>query len=644
MSVYDATVGIDTVTQTSGNDELRVTWSTQNGDQVSAQDYFNGGDGFDTIVISKLLSPTYSSPVADLRSVSIANLQSYEAIRFDNQGFIHLNANAFGNGGLSNSLTVTNSHDSEIYIHGAHNFSLADWKFINWVASSSERIRVYGTDDNDTLTSSTVLDKLIGGQGNDTYFVNNSGDIVREEANEGIDTVVSTSTYSLNAYDANHQVYEAANVENLTLVGSAAINGTGNSLDNELTGNSASNVLSGLAGNDRIDGGLGADKMIGGLGNDTYYVDNAKDTVSELALQGDDTVYASASFKLGANVEDLVLTGAADITASGNALVNSILGNNGKNLIDGGLGADFMAGGSGDDKYFVDDLWDVVFEHADEGTDLVTSKVSFVLGNNVENLTLAGTTAINGTGNESNNKIVGNAAINILNGAAGDDILDGMGGADTMIGGDGNDTYFVNHLSDVVQELANAGTDTVNSSLSHYLGMNVENLVLTGASALNGTGNSASNIITGNGGANKLIGNEGDDVINGGAGVDRLIGGQGSDTLTGGVGNDVFAYLETNDSKSGFDFGIDSITDFKTGDKIDVTALDANLNAVGNQAFVLDRNGISAAGEIMVTNLGNNNLELNFYVDDDAVADMTIAVHVDATLSVTSLNELSFYL
>ena len=98
-------------------------------------------------------------------------------------------------------------------------------------------------------------DTLRGGGGNDTYVVDNAGDVVTENAGEGTDLVQSSLTYTL-----------GANVENLTLTGAAAINATGNTLDNILTGNTANNVLTGGAGNDT---------MRGGAGNDTYVVDAA---------------------------------------------------------------------------------------------------------------------------------------------------------------------------------------------------------------------------------------------------------------------------------------------------------------------------------------------------------------------------------
>ena len=172
--------------------------------------------------------------------------------------------------------------------------------------------------------------------------------------------------------------------------------------------------------------------------------------------------------------------------------------------------------------------------------------------------------AINGTGNDGDNTIIGNSFDNILNGGAGTDALIGGGGndvliggpdADGMAGGAGNDTYEVNSVGDQVVEAANEGNDAVYASVDYGLPSNVEGLVLEDAGgAINGTGNGLDNYLFGNSSANVLDGGAGNDVLSGGGGNDVLIGGSGDDTLTGGVGSDGFAFAPN--------FGRDTITDF----------------------------------------------------------------------------------
>ncbi|ARQ08848.1 serralysin-like metalloprotease domain-containing protein [Rhizobium etli] len=379
----------------------------------------------------------------------------------------------------------------------------------NTITGGAAADTLSGDAGNDTLDGGGGADTLIGGAGNDTYFVDNAGDVVTEAADEGTDTVRTTLTsYTL-----------GGDVENLTYTGTVAFAGTGNSLANTITGG---------AGNDTLDGAAGADSLIGGAGNDTYIIDNAGDIVTEAAVVGIDTVRTTlAAYTLGANVENLLFTGSGSFTGTGNALVNTIIGGAGNDTLDGGIGNDTLNGGAGNDIYVVDSAGDVVNEAVGAGTDEIRTALaaySIAVLVNVENLTYTGSASFSGTGN---------GFANTITGGAGNDLLNGGLGADTLIGGAGSDTYIVDNAGDSVTEVADAGADTVRTTLASYtLGSDVENLTYIGIGtvAFVGTGNDLDNMITGGAAADTLSGGVGNDTLNGGAGADTLIGGIGDDT------------------------------------------------------------------------------------------------------------------
>jgi Ca2+-binding RTX toxin-like protein len=538
---------------------------------------------------------------------------------------------------------------------------------------------LYGHGGDDRLDGGTGQDALTGGTGNDVYVVDSAGDAIVELAGEGSDRVET----ALLAYVLG------AEIEGLTGTSTRAQTLTGNELDNQITGGTANDHLFGLGGVDRLMGGTGADTMEGGVGDDVYYVDNAGDVMVEAAGEGTDTVYSCCDYTLGAEVEKLLLQAGA-LNGTGNGSANTITGNSSANLLsglagadvlvggtgndqllggddadsldggtgndvlDGGAGADVMTGGSGNDTYVVDDAGDQIVETATGGTDTVQAYASFGLSAGLENLTLLGTDDIDGTGTTLNNLLTGNAGANHLqgldgadtlvggqgadelDGGAGNDILDGGEGADVLTGGDGYDSYLVDEAGDVIVETATGGLDKVQASASYTLGDHVEQLVLTGSADLDGTGNGLGNLLTGNGGVNLLSGLAGADTLLGGDGDDTLIGGTGADKMTGGTGADVFVLGAdaVHLTGSGGVMDTDQVLDlsFAGGDRMDLSAIDADLSLAGDQAFTFVSAFSGQAGQATLTWVAASNTTLlRIDVDGDRKIDLQVKITGDAT-------------
>jgi Ca2+-binding RTX toxin-like protein len=364
---------------------------------------------------------------------------------------------------------------------------------------------------NDSLNA----DYMQGGMGNDLYILNNSPAFIEEGLNEGIDAVQASADYTLDL-----------NVENLIIVGSASVKGTGNELDNFISGNSVANTLYGLAGadtlvgsslagDDYMDGGVGADSLSGGEGNDT-------------------------------------LTGG---TLSG--------------LDDGS--ADTLRGGDGDDLFLIYSRQDDFDGEGDKDT-VYTPVTNFDTRNLFENLYLGDgdfdssinegfggftdTIDLKGFGDNQSNLIVGNA---------GDNILDGAGGADTLIGGLGDDTIIVDDVNDWVFDVDGNNvvifySDSVSTfnGIESFIGSTLRLEVIgnptPGDDTLTGrlisdtiSGLQGNDSISGLGANDSLSGNDGDDTLDGGEGFDTLVGGEGNDFFVSGGGEDTFIGGNGND-------------------------------------------------------------------------------------------------
>ena len=285
------------------------------------------------------------------------------------------------------------------------------------VTGSSFADRLTGTDDANLIDGGLNADTMTGGRGDDRYVVSGAGDVILEEANEGVDTVLAFSSYTL-----------SANVENLELTGTA-INATGNALNNVLKGNGNNNVLVGAGGDDLIDGGDGVDTA--------SFAGSAIGVVASLVTgtatgEGSDTLIS---------IENLTGSASADV----------LTGDAGNNVIVGGAGSDILAGGDGVDTLSFAGGAAVVASLA-AGTATSGADVDVISG--FENL----------TGSGGNDRLTGDDLANILDGGA---------GVDTLAGGLGDDRYFVDSSSDVATEGVDAGFDTVVSTANYALAENI---------------------------------------------------------------------------------------------------------------------------------------------------------------------------
>ena len=489
-----------------------------------------------------------------------------------------------------------------------------------------------GTAGGDTVTGSGTGNTMNLGAGADTASGLGGGDVINGEA--GDDTLNGgDQADKLNGGDDND-----------------LLNGEeGNDI---LNGGAGADDLVGGNGNDTLDGGTGADDMNGGDGSDIYFVDDAGDTITDSS--GIDTVRSMGTYVLGAGLEHLTLLGVGDSDGTGNASNNTINGNDGVNILSGMDGADklygfggkdVLNGGAGADVIDGGDSNDIVSGGADNdtaaggnGNDILNGDDgNDQLDGGVGADKLYGGAGIDQlTGGLGNDYMYGGDGVDTMNGNDGNDLLDGGVGPDKMYGGAGNDVYVVNEYNDFILENANQGYDIVRSFASYIMGENLEALELqAGAGDIAGTGNNAANAITGNEGVNVLDGRGGVDTIRGGDGNDVIIGGLGNDLLYGQNGFDVFTVRQ--ESISLVTLETDRIFDLNIagGDRVDLSAIDADSTTAGNQAFqfatVLSTfSGV--AGEATLTyDAATASTYLRLDVNGDKKADYSLRIDGDHT-------------
>ncbi len=387
-----------------------------------------------------------------------------------------------------------------------------------------------GTDSSDLISGTNVGDRIDGGKGNDTLIGGAGADSYRFGRGDGQDTIkdfnfsgidqlvfgagIASSDITLSR-TGNHLLIEINDPNNAAATDQITIENWNNSTDltdqvqfadgtvwtaadltnrsnptspaptmmgtdasetftlasditwfdakggNDTIVSGASNAtIYGGDGNDTITDTGGNDIIDGGAGNDT--ITDSGDQYTIYGGTGNDTITAigGAGTIEGGDGNDTMTATGSDAIVTGGSGDDTITTSRGNDLLDGGTGDDTMTGGAGDDLYYVDAVGDTVAESANEGVDTVHASISYTLGVNLENLTLTGSAAINGTGN---------ALDNILSGNSADNILDGSAGSDTLIGGLGSDTYLLGrgYGADTVQENDATGG---NSDVLQFLG------------------------------------------------------------------------------------------------------------------------------------------------------------------------------
>lgn len=504
---------------------------------------------------------------------------------------------------------------------------------------------IFGQEGDDLIAGEAGNDALYGGLGDD-FIEGGEGDEIEIQGNEGNDFL----------FGGNGIDKILGGADNDYISGDAGDDNLDGGLGEDfIAGGDGNDLLTGSDGNDSLDGESGVDTLNGGSGDDVYVVDNTADVITgESITSGTDQVFSSVSLNLINNIEDLTLTGTGNITGAGNDLANILVGNDQKNILNGlgggdvlyggggddtlkgGAGNDFLDGGSnpdyfndigsttsiasgldrlegglGDDTYYINDN-DLVIENTNEGNDTIVTNISYVLPQNVENLSLdnqivdvtdvnagiAGKstpiaeslrnsenssdrnvvqsigsdsensldlieensqTSLNATGNELNNKISGSSDSNIINGLAGNDTLDGERGNDFIDGGEGDDNLSGGKGDD--QLLGGNGNDSL-------------------------TGNDGNDILDGENGLDSLIGGSGFDSLYGANNDDLLFGGADNDYLNGGNGNDTLDGEDDSDILYG-EQGTDSLYG-ANGDDTIFGGIDNDYLNGGNDNDVLD--------------------------------------------------------
>ncbi len=467
-----------------GNDTLIGGAAADVLNGAGGTDYLIGGLGDDTLDGGTGMTNTLQGGLGN--DIYIVSVAGDSVIEFADEGFDEvrtaLTAYVLGSNvdylRFSNANTVVgigNALDNRIY-------------------GGAGADQIYGREGGDILYGNDAAalgtgaaNTLIGGLGDDYYYVDNVGDSTIELAGEGSDIVITSfASYVLQA-----------NIESLAYSGSGNFVGVGNDLVNTISGSFGADQLYGRGGDDYLsDGNFSApDTLVGGLGNDEYQVSNSGASIVEFAGEGNDTVildgiYAQ-SFVLPSDVENLRGNGNTyALFLVGNDLNNEIsagpmggtlygLGGN-DNLVSFPTGGVFsLFGGTGDDYYEVSNAGTSVVEYAGEGIDTVASNLAVYtlpqhvermlflfagpMGNQFDAVGIGNALDNFMQGNQRNNQLNGNDGADTLRGEEGNDSLYGGNGSDILTGGSGADRFFYDAVTTGVDTITDlfSGTDLI---------------------------------------------------------------------------------------------------------------------------------------------------------------------------------------
>ncbi|MEO7221546.1 MAG: calcium-binding protein, partial [Devosia sp.] len=564
--------GRDTLLGGGGGDNFRYFA----GSEIVAGELAHGGLGADALSL-------FNAGAIDF---SFATFISIETLDFVSGNSTATFAdNQIGGTGVS-AVSGSAGADALVVTAVAQIADLTGLTFDNWT-DGTDTITVLGSSSSDTLTGSArndileggaSADQLRGGAGDDRYDVDIFDTIV-ETAGGGTDLVRSTATYVLD---------NTQEIENLTLTGAAAIDGTGNDIANIITGNGAANILRGLGGRDDIIGGDGNDTIDGGTGNDSLdggagfdmanYADRFQSI--EVALNSG----LAVTLRVGGIAEDSikniegVIGGSAGDNLVGDGRDNVFIGGAGNDTFTGSAGLDTLDGGTGSDTahFGFKSRIEVTLNGATAATVTVNGVVEDSI-RNIENL-------ISGSGDD---KLIGDNEANSLAGSTGNDFLKGGGGFDTLNGGGGSDTADYSDKTQKVTVILRGealATAEVNGAFEDSLS-SVENII----------GGSAGDKLTGDAEANSFKGRGGKDVINGAAGSDTADYSDKTKTVEVALNGAAKVAVKVNGNKEDTIKNIENITGGSAADKLIGDSKDNAFRGMGGKDTMDGGAGIDTA-------------------------------------------------